>query len=127
MTSRASFLAATAAAALALGSFSADAAMPVAGAAQLDTGSDIVQAQATTPPAAATTTAPATTAAPAAATAAPAATTTTDPAAGQPKAKAKKTTSRQKEIDSSVQSGTVPKRYMQNVPKQYHDLIPWSK
>lgn len=61
---------------------------------------------------------------------APAATpdaTTPDQAAPKGKKRAKKTTSRQKEIDRSVESGTVPRRYMQNVPKQYHDSIPWAK
>ena len=36
-------------------------------------------------------------------------------------------TSRQKEIDRSVDSGTVPKRYRSSVPKQYHHLIPFAK
>lgn len=35
--------------------------------------------------------------------------------------------SRQKEIDRSVESGTVPKRYRSSVPKQYHHLIPFAK
>jgi len=143
MTRRAALLTATAAVALTFGSFPLYAAMPVTGLATAGAGSDIVQVQATppatgAPPAAAapaaTTTAPAaTTTAPAATTTAPAATTTTTtpdattaPTGGK-KARAKKTASRQKEIDTSVQSGTVPKRYMRNVPKQYHDLIPWAK
>jgi len=54
-----------------------------------------------------------------------------DQTATQPKSTAKTTKSRkskrQQEIDNSVESGTVPRRYMQNVPKQYHDLIPWAK
>ena len=36
-------------------------------------------------------------------------------------------TARQKEIDRSVDSGTVPKRYRSSVPKQYHHLIPFAK
>lgn len=42
-------------------------------------------------------------------------------------AKKKKKTTRQQEIDKSVESGTVPKRYKSSVPKQYHHLIPFSK
>lgn len=115
MSHRTALLITTAVVALSFGSLSADAAMPVSGVAKVDAGGIIVQAQATT-------TTPATSTTPATGTAQTAA-----PSGGQPKAKAKKTSSRQKEIDSSVQSGTVPKRYMKNVPKQYHDLIPWSK
>lgn len=107
MSRRTALLIATAVIALGFGSRPTDAAMPVPVAASVGAGSDLVQVQATTP---ATGTGQA-----------------TAPSAGQPKAKAKKTSSRQKEIDQSVQSGTVPKRYMKNVPKQYHDLIPWSK
>jgi hypothetical protein len=113
MTSRAALLAATAAVTLSFGSLAAYAAMPVAG---VDAGSDIVQAQAPaatgTPPAAA---------APAATTPAPAAAPT-----GEKKAAAKKT-SRKKEVDASVESGTVPKRYRSSVPKEYHHLIPFAK
>ena len=39
----------------------------------------------------------------------------------------KKKSKRQKEIDASVESGTVPKRYRSSVPKQYHHLIPFAK
>jgi hypothetical protein len=39
----------------------------------------------------------------------------------------KKKSKKQKEIDSSVESGTVPKRYRSSVPKQYHHLIPFAK
>jgi hypothetical protein len=39
----------------------------------------------------------------------------------------KKKSKRQQEIDSSVDSGTVPKRYRSSVPKQYHHLIPFAK
>lgn len=74
---------------------------------------------------AATTTAPATTAAPAA---------TTD-ASGQPsdakksasKMPAKKKMTRQQEIDHSVDTGTVPARYRNSVPKQYQQYIPFEK
>jgi hypothetical protein len=41
--------------------------------------------------------------------------------------KSTKKTARQKEIDQSVESGTVPKRYKSSVPKQYHHLIPFAK
>ena len=44
-----------------------------------------------------------------------------------PKKSSSKTTKRQKEIDKSVESGTVPKRYQGSVPKEYHHLIPWAK
>ena len=39
----------------------------------------------------------------------------------------KKKSKQQKEVDSSVESGTVPKRYRSSVPKQYHHLIPFAK
>ena len=42
-------------------------------------------------------------------------------------AKKKKKSTRQQEIDKSVESGTVPKRYKSSVPKQYHHLIPFAK
>ncbi len=47
----------------------------------------------------------------------------------QVQAKKKKSarTARQKEIDSSIDSGTVPKRYRSSVPKQYHHLIPFAR
>ena len=94
MTSRASFLLATAAAmALATASLPAGAAMPV-GAMQAGVNSDLKLVQ--------------------------------DQAAA-PKKSGTKKTRRQKEIDSSVESGTVPKRYQSNVPKEYHHLIPWAK
>jgi hypothetical protein len=38
----------------------------------------------------------------------------------------KKKSKRQQEIDTSVESGTVPKRYRSSVPKQYHHLIPFA-
>ena len=44
-----------------------------------------------------------------------------------PKKSGSKKTKRQKEIDKSVESGTVPKRYQSSVPKEYHHLIPWAK
>lgn len=59
----------------------------------------------------------------------------TPPATGQETPAAAPTTGKKKaakksarqEADESVKSGTVPKRYMQNVPKEYHHLIPFSK
>jgi hypothetical protein len=87
MSRRTAFMAATAVAALVVGSLPADAAMPVSDAAQVTAGSDTVLAQ-----------------------------------GGQ-----KKKSKRQREIDSSVDSGTVPKRYRSSVPKQYHHLIPFAK
>jgi hypothetical protein len=51
-----------------------------------------------------------------------------DQAAGATQKKSgTKKSRRQKEIDSSVESRTVPQRYQSNVPKEYHHLIPWSK
>jgi hypothetical protein len=40
--------------------------------------------------------------------------------------KTRKMTSRQ-EIDRSIDSGTVPRRYRSSVPKAYHRYIPFSK
>jgi len=93
------------AATLAFAPRATEAAMPVSGALQAGAGSDIVLAQ--TPPAAA----PAVTETPAAA------------PAGKKKAKK----SQRQEAEESAQSGTVPKRYMGSVPKEYHHLIPFSK
>lgn len=45
----------------------------------------------------------------------------------QTSGKKSKKSKRQQEIDRSVESGTVPRRYMKNVPKQYHDMIPFAK
>lgn len=79
------------------------------------------------------------TAAPAATTTAPAATTTTPAAtsdtSSQPanskksasKKPAKKKMTRQQEIDHSVDSGTVPARYRNSVPRQYQRYIPFDK
>jgi hypothetical protein len=75
------------------------------------------------------TAAPAPAAAPAATTtptAATPATTTAEPAKGSKKKKAAKMT-RQQEIDKSVNSGTVPGRYRNSVPKQYQQYIPFEK
>ncbi len=51
--------------------------------------------------------------------------------APQKKAAAKKKKparmTRQQEIDHSVDSGTVPARYRNSVPKQYHQYIPFDK
>ena len=108
MTSRALVLTvAAAAAALSFASLPASAAMPVATGTQADPG--IVQVQATAPAAT------------------PDATTPDQAAPKGKKRSSKKSASKQKELDKSVESGTVPRRYMQNVPKQYHDAIPWAK
>jgi hypothetical protein len=74
-------------------------------------------------------TAPATTTAPAATTTTPSTTsaaTTSEPAAPKKKKKTAKVT-RQQEIDKSVESGTVPARYRNSVPKQYQQYIPFEK
>ncbi|MDQ8732759.1 hypothetical protein [Bradyrhizobium sp. LHD-71] len=39
----------------------------------------------------------------------------------------RKKTAKKGELDQSVESGTVPKRYRSSVPKQYHHLIPFAK
>lgn len=44
----------------------------------------------------------------------------------RPKKKAKKLT-RQQELDRSVETGTVPARYRSQVPKQYHQFIPFAR
>ena len=56
----------------------------------------------------------------------PAAPPATETPAAAPAKKGKKQT-RQQEADSAMKSGTVPKRYMQNVPKEYHHLIPFDR
>ena len=93
-------------------------------------------AAATTPPAAAATTPPAATTAPAAstpaATATPPATTDTStaPAGANKSAEkkpAKKKMTRQQEIDHSIDSGTVPARYRNSVPREYQRYIPFEK
>ena len=52
-------------------------------------------------------------------------------AAPERKAAAKKKkparVTRQQEIDRSVESGTVPARYRNSVPKEYHQYIPFDK
>lgn len=115
MTSRATLLVATAVVALSFGSLPAGAAMPVSGAAKVDAGNGIIQAQAPatgTPPAAA----------------APAATApATPPAGGETKTAKKRSAKKKSEVDQSVESGTVPKRYRSSVPKEYHHLIPFAK
>ncbi len=35
--------------------------------------------------------------------------------------------SRRREVDKSVESGTVPSRYRKDVPKEYQKYIPWAK
>ena len=39
----------------------------------------------------------------------------------------KKKPTQQQEVNQSVESGTVPKRYKSSVPKEYHHLIPFAK
>lgn len=97
MTTRASFLIAAAVAGALAAALPAWAAMPV-GATHAGSDVTLVQAPAATPDAAQKTAAP----------------------------KSKKSR-RQKEVDSSVESGTVPKRYQSSVPKEYHHLIPFAK
>ena len=75
---------------------------------------------------------------------APAATSTTAPEAKVPENKASESTppekekaapkkkktarmTRQQEIDRSVDRGTVPARYRNSVPKEYHQYIPFDK
>ena len=75
---------------------------------------------------------------------APAATSTAAPEAKVPENKASETTApekekaapkkkkparmtRQQEIDRSVDRGTVPARYRNSVPKEYHQYIPFDK
>jgi len=52
-------------------------------------------------------------------------TTTAEPAKGSKKKAAKMT--RQREIDKSIDSGTVPARYRKSVPKEYQQYIPFEK
>jgi hypothetical protein len=96
-------------------------------------------AASTTAPSAATAATPAASpaAAPAAPTAAPAPSPAGPPAAKsaapkeEPATKTSKKKSvkltRQQEIDKSIDSGTVPKRYRRSVPKEYQPYIPFSK
>jgi hypothetical protein len=81
----------------------------------------------TAPPPAAPEVAPA---APATTTTTPAAatptTTTTEPSKSPKKKKVAKMT-RQREIDKSIDSGTVPSRYRTSVPKEYQQYIPFEK
>jgi hypothetical protein len=58
--------------------------------------------------------------------AAPTTTTTTEPAKSPKKKKVAKMT-RQQEIDRSIDSGTVPARYRNSVPKEYQQYIPFEK
>jgi hypothetical protein len=44
-----------------------------------------------------------------------------------PKKKKPARMTRQQEIDRSVESGTVPARYRNSVPKEYHQYIPFDK
>jgi hypothetical protein len=82
-----------------------------------NTGSETITAAPPAAAPAATATAPA---------AAPTTTTTTEPAKSPKKKKVSKMT-RQQEIDRSVDSGTVPARYRNSVPKEYQQYIPFEK
>ena len=53
------------------------------------------------------------------------ATTTTEQAT--PKKTKAKSLTRQQEIDRSIDSGTVPARYRNSVPKEYQQYIPFDK
>ena len=46
---------------------------------------------------------------------------------GAPKKKKPTKMTRQQEIDRSVDRGTVPARYRNSVPKEYHQYIPFDK
>jgi hypothetical protein len=46
---------------------------------------------------------------------------------GAPKKKKPTRMTRQQEIDRSVDRGTVPARYRNSVPKEYHQYIPFDK
>jgi hypothetical protein len=61
--------------------------------------------------------------------AAPAATIAANSPIAQVAEKTKKTgkMTRRQEIDMSIDSGTVPRRYRSSVPKAYHRYIPFSK
>jgi hypothetical protein len=67
-------------------------------------------------------------AAPAATTTTPpaATTTTTEPAKG-PKKKKVARINRQREIERSIDNGTVPARYRNSVPREYQQYIPFEK
>ncbi len=54
-------------------------------------------------------------------------TTTTDKDSGTTKKKTGKKMTRQQEIDKSIDSGTVPKRYRSSVPKEYQQYVPFAK
>jgi hypothetical protein len=68
----------------------------------------------------------ATTTTPPAATAATTTTTTTEPAKG-PKKKKVARINRQREIERSIDNGTVPARYRNSVPREYQQYIPFEK
>ncbi|WP_398471658.1 hypothetical protein [Tardiphaga sp.] len=48
-------------------------------------------------------------------------------AADDEKPKKKKKMTRQQELDHSIDTGTVPARYRSQVPKEYHQFIPFAK
>ena len=45
----------------------------------------------------------------------------------QPKKKKAKRLTRQQELDRSLETGTVPARYRSQVPKEYHQYIPFAR
>jgi len=65
--------------------------------------------------------------APAAASAAAPETTAPEKEKAAPKKKKPARMTRQQEIDRSVDRGTVPARYRNSVPKEYHQYIPFDK
>lgn len=88
-----------------------------------NTGAETITAAPPTPPAAAPARPAATTLPPPAATPAP---TNTESAKGPKKKKIAKMT-RQREIDKSIDSGTVPSRYRRSVPREYQQYVPFEK
>lgn len=65
--------------------------------------------------------------APAAATAAAPEATAPEKQKAAPRKKKPARMTRQQEIDRSVERGTVPARYRNSVPKEYHQYIPFDK
>lgn len=83
-------------------------AAPATGTPETGTPAAAPAATTTTPPAATTTT------------------TTTEPAKG-PKKKKVARINRQREIERSIDNGTVPARYRNSVPREYQQYIPFEK
>jgi hypothetical protein len=84
-------------------------------------------AAAPAPPAAPAPAAPAPAASPAPASPAPAASPTTTENKPTTTRKKRASGTSRKEIDKSIQSGTVPSRYRSQVPKEYQQYIPFEK